>query len=272
MNNPHAIQIHCDGAMDYDPQQTGGGGYEITFPDSIDAEPIQYFYRSDGRGIHRLEMISIIHAMEGLLEYAKANPDIVRQASGVEIYTDRHSVTDGELINPYKIQGWRKNKWKNYEGKDIKDADLLDKIDKTRLKLAKAVGGQVSVDFKRRKENKVADKLSKVGKKSRNYNKKEYRAKNRRVIRRLYDGEEVIYSDVKAGDIAEMRVYAWELLKKEFEVCFEACSGEHEGKIIKTTVSPELKASLHRGHVYLIEIDDVFNHHVSINLLEEVET
>lgn len=268
MANPYAIQIHCDGAMNYDSIQTGGNGFIIEFPDSFELEPITGSMRNDDQGIHRLEMISIIEAMERLLMFAKQNPKQIREAAAVEIYTDRLKVTDGELSNPYKIRDWRKNGWKNYEGKEIKDKDLLDKIDKTRIKVGKTVGGSVSINFKPRKQNKIADKLSKSGKKSSHRGLKIFETKNRRVIRRLYDGPEVDYSKIDSDSIFEARVYAWEPVGERFEVCFEACSGDFEGRVIKAYVDARLKSQLHRGHFYLINIDLIFRHHIEIILLE----
>ncbi|MFC1802261.1 RNase H family protein [Patescibacteria group bacterium] len=267
MNNPNAIQIHCDGAMDYDSRQTGGNGFIIEFPDSFKIDPIVGSIRNDNQGIHRLELISLVEAMESLLIFARQNSTLIRDAGGVEIYTDRFSATDELLTNPYKIKSWRKNGWKNHEEKEIKDRDILDKIDKTRIKLSKAVGGYVEISHKRRKENKTADKLSKKGKKSLNRGVKIFEPKKRRFIKRLYEGSEVNYSAVNSGLEFEVRVYAWEPVGKRFEVCFEVCSGDFEGCIIKAYISEDFKLKLHRGHFYLIRIDSVFNHHVEIELL-----
>ena len=268
MSNPQAIQVHCDGAMDYDTNQTGGNGFEIAFPDVFELEPVTKSIRNDGQGIHRLEMISIIESMEELLSILKENPELARGSAGVEIYTDRFSVTDGELIGPYRIRDWRKNKWRTHEGKPVKNSDLLDRIDKTRLKLSKAVGGLVTVTFKRRTQNKVADKLARAGKLTATRGKRLIEKNKRRVIKRIYDGDEVDYSRVSSDAIIEVRVYAWMPVNNDYEICFESCSGDFEGHIIKTYVTQELKDQLQRGHFYMINIAEVFKHHIRIELLE----
>ncbi|MCK5027038.1 MAG: hypothetical protein KAS07_01325 [Candidatus Pacebacteria bacterium] len=270
MASPHAIQVHCDGAMDYDTKQTGGNGFTIDFPDSLDKEPIHKSIRNDKQGIHRLEMISIIEAMEELLAVSKQEPALLRQAAGIEIYTDRIKVTDEELANPYAIRNWRKNGWKNHEDKAIKDSDLLDKIDKTRLKLTKIVSGPVTIGYKRRKHNRVADKLAKVGKTTTNRGKKIYKEKQRRVIRRKYDGAEINYPKVSAKTTFSVRVYAWEPVSNQFEVCFEICSGNFKKNIIKTIVKSSEKKILHRGHCYIIKISRVFKHHVQMTVQKEI--
>lgn len=269
MANHQSIQIHCDGAMDYNTKQTGGNGFEISFPDFIDLEIVTKSLRNDGQGIHRLEMISILESMEELLAILKVNPSLSRQVAGVEIYTDRFSVTDSELINAYRIRGWRRQKWNTHEGKPVKNADLLDKIDKTRLKLAKEVGGSVSVTYKRRKQNKVADKLAKAGKKTTTRGRRLLEKNRRQVTKRIYEGDEVDYSSVKPELIIEVRVYAWELVGKKFEICFEVCAGDFEGGIIKAYVTPEQKSHLHRSHFYIIKIVGVFTHHIEIEIEQE---
>jgi ribonuclease HI len=269
MANPQSIQIHCDGAMDYDPNQTGGNGFHIDFPDFFEIEPIHRSLRNDGQGIHRLEMISIVEAMEEIIAFLNKNPVLARQAAGVEMYTDRFSVTDGELINPYRIKEWRKAGWKNHEGKPIKNADLLEKIDKTRIKVIKAVGGSVTVSYKRRKYNKVADKLAKAGKISVTRGRRIIAMSNRRVIKRLYDGEEIEYQKISKDLRLKVRVYAWQPVGDEYEICFEICSGEFEGQIIKTSVLPAEKQGLQRGHFYLVNVDSVLKHHVKITVIEE---
>jgi ribonuclease HI len=120
MHNPYAIQVHCDGAMSYDKNQTGGNGFYIEFPESIDKESISVSIRNDKQGIHRLEMISILESIEKLLSIERNQPGILRKASSVEIYTDRYSVTDEKFLNPYRIKEWRNKRWKNHEGADIK--------------------------------------------------------------------------------------------------------------------------------------------------------
>jgi ribonuclease HI len=264
VRNPYAIIIHCDGAMDYDARQTGGNGFIIEFPDSFALEPISESLRNDEQGIHRLEMISILMAMEELLSFGKKNSEVLRRAAGVSIYTDRVSVTDGELLNPWKIQGYRSNRWKTHEGKPVKDKDLLDKIDKTRKKLLKEVGGAVEIKYKRRAKNKIADKLSKAGKKSGTISKRIIAKKNKNVARRKFSGSEIDYSLIQEGETLVVRVYAWEPVQGEFEVSVEIADGKHKGETMKIYVSSTSKMDIHRHHYYEIKIKSVYTHHVHI--------
>lgn len=269
MSNPYAIQVHCDGAMNYDRHQTGGNGYHIEFPESIDKEPIFKSIRNDQQGIHRLEIISILEAITELILLDKKEPGILRKAGSVEIYTDRYSVTDTTTLNAYRIKGWRKNKWNNYEGAAIKNSKLIDELDKARTKLRNLVGGYVAISYRKEKLNKIADKLSKQGKTTTNRGRKIVEKKKRNVIKRIFDGDEITYTDLSSGKRLNVRVYAWEVIKTEVEVCFEITSREFRGMIIKSRVSHAQKANLHRGHMYSIKIADVCRHHVTINSYKE---
>lgn len=270
MANPQAIQVHCDGAMDYDTRQTGGNGYVIEFPDFIEQEPITGAVRSDGQGIHRLEMISIVEAMETLLAFGKRNPDTLRKAAAVEIYTDRLSVTDGELINPYRLQFYRKNGWRTHEGKAVKDKDLLDRIDKTRIKLGQAVGGPVTISYERRKQNKVADKLSKEGKREGVRGRAIIKKKRRQVTKRLFEGPEVPYDSLVEGSRWSVRLYAWEVVGDQCEVCFEVFDGEYQGRVVKAYVDLATKHDLHRDHCYTFDLAKVQKHNILIENIQEV--
>jgi ribonuclease HI len=267
MNNPHAIQVHCDGAMNYDSLQTGGIGFVIDFPDSLDLEPITKSFRSDNQGIHRLEYIAAIEAMTFLYSYLKDNKHFWNYSSGIEIYTDRFSIVG--LVDPYKIQDWRRGKWKNHEGVPIKDADLLDKIDKLRKKISSIGVGGVSISFKKRKENKQADKLAKKGKKILNRGSNDIEIKDRRVTRRKYNGPEVDYTKLQIGLHLNVRVYAWHTINDQVELSFEICSGKFLGFVLKSYITIDQKLFFHRTYSYKIEIEKVLKHQVKIILIEE---
>lgn len=267
MSNPHAIVVHCDGAMDYDRTQTGGNGFHIDFPELIDHVEVSRSIRNDGQGIHRLEIISVIEAMKELLSLEKKDKVHLRNASGVEIYTDRLSVV--EMQDPYKLQAYRSNGWKNHELKPIKDKDLWDELDKTRRKLASQVGGRVEINYKREKQNKVADKLSKLGKKSIQSRRVKRKVKN--VAPRIFDGPDIDYSLLSQGDVLDVHVYAWEPVQKEVEISSEVLNGEHTGKILTLYVDYDQKSLLHRRHKYQIVIDKVLKHHIRIHSSKEIQ-
>ncbi len=264
MNNPNVIHIRTDGAMDLDTQQTGGTGFVINFPELYEIPDIQESFRRDKQGIHRLEMIAILEGIEALTKWVKNQGKNSIDCSRVVIHTDRHSLIDNELLNPWKIAGWRKNKWKNHEGKPIKDKDLLDSIDKARKKLSAKIRKRVEIVYVRRKFNKQADKLSKQGKKGEVRSRKIISEKYSKISKRLYDGDEISYKELKAGDPLEVRVYKKDSVQKDYEVSGEISDGDLFGKKIKIYVSILQELELHRHHFYKIVIQDVYKYHVRI--------
>ena len=268
MKNPHAICIHCDGAMDYNIKHTGGNGFIIEFPDSFNIDPILKSIGNEGHQIHQLEIISILESMEELLFFYKRNPSTPHCSSGVLVYTDRFSVPD--LLNPFRIREYRRNKWKNHEGKAIIDKDLIDKVDKMRNKLSQVVGGRVEINYEREKNNKIADKLSKAGKKTLIKSKRFILKKNKRVNKRKYDDIEINYGVLKVGDELSIRIYAWEMIEEQYELSVEICDGDFLGKTIKVYIDQEMKNKLHLSYCYLVAVKKIYKHHIVIKLLKEV--
>ena len=262
--NPYAVHIHTDGASDYDRIQTGGIGFVIEFPDTLNLEPIKKYFNVNEQGIQRLEMICIIHAMDKLLNFCKANPSVARQVSGgVIIHTDRFNITDTELNNPYRVDSYRKNGWRNYENKPIKNSELLDQIDKKRKKLSFLFSGRVEINYEREKKNKTADKLSKLGKASQLQTKKVAKKQLIKRGKRLFNGSEVNYHSVSIGDMV-VHVYLKNPVDSQFEMSCDICDGELKGHKIKIYVDCAMEKQMHRRHCYEVKITKVCQHHILI--------
>lgn len=252
--------------MEYDSRQTGGTGYLIEFPYSMGDLPcISDSFRRDGQGIHRLELIAILEAMDALLAYWKREGVDLTQASAVVIHTDRHSITDGGLYNPWQVARWRRSNWKKQDGNSVKHADLLDQIDKRRKKLAKAVNGRVEVVFVREKKNKQADKLSKKGKAEGTQGRKIIQTHQAKVAQRRFDGPEVKYKTLCSGDELDVRVYRKDPVSDDqWEVSAEICAGAREGFVVKFHVDSAQEQELHRQHRYRVMVEEVLKHNVRI--------
>jgi len=262
--NPYALYVYCDGAMNYDSENTGGVGYEIVFPDFIDLENIQESHgRYEGGTIERLELEGLIQGMEAVERLYKNESEKLRDISAIILITDRYRLNDQEGTNAYKIREWRKNKWCNYEGKPIKNHDLLDKLDKKRKKLSDIAFKKVSIEFKPRRQNKAADKLAKKGKKQSIVNET-IAVKGLKIGKRKYDGAEVIYKTLKAKDEIHIHVFKKTPVKDQWEVSVEICKGEIIGRKLKIYSDNELSAKLKRRNEYIIRLKEVFNHHVTI--------
>jgi ribonuclease HI len=270
MDNPYAIHIRCDGSMDYDSKQTGGYGFVIEFPDFVDHPPVEKFTKADGQGIHRLEMMAVLAGMNELLRFRATNGNLLRDVSGVTVHSDRLSISDDEMNNPYRIQEYRKRKWKTHEGNPVKHSDLLDAIDKTRKKLSAVFSGRIEIRYTREKKNKVADKLSRVGKRDGLESKTARRGMRPKVGKRKLTGAEIKYNLMSVGDILDVHIYYKNPVQDKYELHAEIMDGRYTGRTLRIFLTVSQEMNLHRWHFYRMEITEVTTYAVRMACLEEI--
>lgn len=270
--NPYAIYVFCDGAMNYDSRNTGGVGYEIVFPDSVDLENIRESLGRFERGnIERIELEGLIQGMEAILDlYARERQNITG-VNTITFITDRFRLNDNEGTNPYRIKEWRKNKWCNHEGKAIKNHDLLDILDKKRKKISEVSFCRVTIEYRPRKQNKIADKLAKAGK-NQPLAKEEIAIKGTKVGKRKHDGAEVLYKTLIEKDEIHINVFLKTPVGDQWEISTEILEGQLLGKKLKIYTDNKLAAKLQRGNEYKIKLKKIFSHHVIIyRTLEKIK-
>ena len=270
MDSPHAIHIRCDGAMDYDSKQTGGIGYSVEFPDSTNLAPLQGSIRVDGEGIHRLELMAVLTGINKLIEFHKYNRAALRNASGVTIHSDRLSVSDGEMNNPYRVRAWKKQGWKTNDGKPIKHDDMLDAILKARTKLSKLVSGRIEIVYTREKQNKVADKLSKLGKLTSNRSKSLPKRSLIKVGKRKFAGGEIKYASLTVGSKLKLHIYYKDPVQDEFEIRAEITEGGNVGKWIRFYTGSAHESVFHRHHTYRVKVQEVYARFIRVTDVKEV--
>ena len=262
--NPYALYVKCDGAMYYDSKNTGGIGLNIEFPDFVDLENIrESLGRYEGANIERLELEALISGMEYVINLYKKESEKLSRINTIIFITDRFRLNDKEGTNPYKIQEWRKNKWCNHEGKAIKNHDLLDKLDKKRKKLSVIALSKIYVEFKPRRQNKVADKLAKAGKQIAILDDS-IAVKGLKVGKRKYDGSEIIYNSLNDKEDIHIHVFLKTPVNNQWEISAEICNGTNFGKKLKIYSDDKLAAKLQRRHEYEVRIKKVFSHHIII--------
>jgi ribonuclease HI len=264
MTNPYAIYVNCDGAMDYDSKNTGGIGFMINFPDSMPLEPITI---SIGRyfagNIEIYELEALIQAMRKTLEVFEENFQLLKSIKQIIFITDRYGLREDDKTSAYKIREWRSNKWKNHEGKPIKKHKLLDELDKTRKKLSDKTYARISIEYRPRKQNKIADKLAKAGKKDGLIIDK-LAKKSQKIGRRKYDGSEIQYSKLKEKDKLQVNVFRKDPVQDEWEIWVEVTKDERMGNKLKIYADDILAKNLQRGNEYIIRIKSVYSHHIKI--------
>jgi ribonuclease HI len=264
VKNPHALYINCDGAMDYDKGNSGGIGFIITFPDNVPLEEISISKgKYSGGNIERIEFEALIQAMNHVIELFDTYPSELKNIRQIIFITDRFALSDKERTNPFKIKQWRHDKWKNHEGKPIKNHEFLDKLDKVRTKLSAKTYARVNIEYRPRKQNKIADKLAKAGKKE-GLIDTSLSKKGEKIGRRLFDGGEIKYIKLKSRQELEINVFRKDPVQEKWEVWCELCGGDNMGEKLKIYVDDKLAAKLKRGNKYIVKIKTVYRYHIDI--------
>ncbi len=254
MYNPYALYINCDGAMDYDSRSSGGIGYVITFPDNIDMEQILISKGTYvGGNPETMEMEALIQGIKETISLFQQHSAILKSISQIIFISDRYNLQDSERTSPFRIARLRRNKWKTYEGKPIKNHKLLDELDKERQKLGHVSKARINIEFRPRKKNKIADKLSKKGKANNLINQKLWK-KGEKIGRRRFDGPEVNYRNFKSGVKIHISVFRKDPVQDEWEVWGEICNGPEHSKKVKIYAENELASNLSRGNEYIVTI------------------
>lgn len=263
-NDPRALYIYCDGAMDYVKDNPGGIGYIITFPDNIQLEPIPVYSGTyTGGNIERLEIEALIEAMKGVHDLYDRLHDELSAINRIIFITDRFGLREDEKTSVYKIAEWRRNKWKNHEGKPIKNHHLLDELDKTRAKLCKKARSRVHIEYRPRKKNKQADKLAKAGKTG-GPSIEKLKKKGEKIGKRKFDGAELSYSSIRKDNQFHVNVFRKDPVQNEWEVWVEICDGEFRGRKLKIYTDDILAKKLKRGNQFIVKVKTVYKHHIAI--------
>ena len=259
-----AVYIRCDAGMDYKPKNPGGLGVVIEYPDFVDLETVEFdFGKCTGANIERLELEAIIRGMDECIKIFADESEKLKSVKRIIVVTDRFGLKDEEKTSPYRIRDWRKNKWKNFEGKSIKNQDLLDKLDKMRKKLAATTYCTVDIEYKPRKFNKEANRLSQLGKKKLQIDDS-IEIKGTKQGKRKYDGDEIKYSLLKEKEEYIIHIFKKDPVSDQWEIHAEFCEGIYVGKKLKIYTDDKLERKLPRNNYYRVRVKKVFRHHITI--------
>jgi ribonuclease HI len=259
-----AIYIHCDGSMLPDSKSSGGIGYVIKFPEEFEIEDITDFEGIyEDSNIERLEIQGLIKGIQGLVDWQKINSIDFSSVSRIIVITDRFDLQDENRTSIFKIKEWRRNGGKNFEGKEIKNWDLLNKLDKTRTKLGKLTWKSVRIEYRKRKFNKEADKLSKKGRKEGVPNR-EIAIEGHKIGRRKFDGAEIIYNLFTPKESIRIHIFRKRPIKEQWEINAEICSDKRKGEKLKIITDYLLQEKLQRGNIFDVRIKKVYSHHLEI--------
>jgi len=245
-------------------KSSGGIGYIIKFPDEFELDDFSDFEGTfEHANIERLEILALIKGMEGFIKWISKNHINLTPVTKIILITDRFDLQDGNRTSPFKISEWRKHAGKNYEGKEILNWDLLNKLDKTRTKLKKLTWKSIRIEYKKRKFNREADKLSKKARQI-GIPKKEIDIVGHKIGRRKFDGQEVSYKNLMPNETINIHVFRKRPIKEQWEIHAEIISGNAIGRRIKIITDHILQEKLQRGNLFFVRIKTVYTFHVEI--------
>jgi len=201
--------------------------------------------------------------MNALLRLYKIYPDKFKNLRNIIVTTDRSGLDDDNKTSIYKIKEWKKMGWHSHEGKAIKNSYLLDDIDKARRKIRNKTHCFVRIKYRPEKYNKIADRLSKAGKR-RLQRKDNIAVWGIKIGKRIYEGGEVNYETLKEKEKYNIRIFKKEPVRDQWEISVEVCEGRFLGNKFKIYSDSAMQKKMHRWHYYFIMIKKVFTHHVTI--------
>lgn len=136
-------------------------------------------------------------------------------------------------------------------------------MDKTRTKLGNEARKPVRIEYRKRKYNKEADKLSKKGR-NEGIASRKISIEGHKIGRRKFDGREINYKLFSSKEKIRIHIFRKRLLKDQWEINAEICSEKKQGDKLKIITDYELQEKLQRGNEYEITIKKVYSYHFEI--------
>jgi ribonuclease HI len=250
--------------MDYSKNNPGGVGIYIKFPDHVKleniAESLGVYHNAN---IERMELEALTQAMIRVQKLFSDHPEILSLINQIIFITDRFGLSDTERLNPFLINQWRSNRWHTYEGKPVKNHELLDRLDKLRKKIQSECQAKVRIEYRPRKKNKEADKLAKTGKKEGLVNYSLAKT-SEKIGKRKFNGGEVPYRTFKVGATIHIHIFRKDPVQDKWEVWAELCEGTHQGMKLKIYVDDQIAEQLKRLNEFEVTISRVCRYYIEI--------
>ena len=98
-------------------------------------------------------------------------------------------------------------------------------MDKTRTKLGNEARKPVRIEYRPRKLNKEADKLSKKGR-NEGISSRKISIEGHKIGRRKFDGREINYKLFSPNERIRVHIFRKRLLKDQWEICSEKRNGD----------------------------------------------
>ena len=262
--DPRALQIHTDGSAFRNPGHMSGCAAIARYPEHLNREDEELFALGYPKSTNqRMELLACVKA----LDWVRANGPW----SGVTcvlIVTDSKYVND----NARRAAFWKRNGWRNSDGKPIFNEDLWDDLLKAWAKAGIRIQF-VRVPGKKTEIEKRVDKLAKAAANQGGPNlDRGYRPGA--FCRSMVKGGAAAQPYPARGEMATIRPYAKKpvLRKGEERISFNIFDEEtrdyHSKFYAYTTLT--LAYELHRAHGWKVQFNSEPKHPQIVAIIEEV--
>jgi ribonuclease HI len=244
--DPRAVQISVDGScLAHEGRKSGYAGYVLQPDEEVAVEIV--FQGVEENTINRMELAAVIAA----LEWTTSNRHSLR-AQRVQIFTDSQYVID----NIPRAGYWARQRWRNADGKPIKNWDLWKKFLTARYKTP------IRTDFEKvsGKSTPLLRQVDKAAKTAaRMAGKKDTGLIVGKLGRALTKGPTTIFPSAGGQELL-IRPFGSKVASKDgeneirFEV-FDSSLNEYVGKHF-AFATPEVGAQLHRQRGFRVQMND----------------
>lgn len=210
MNEPHALKLYVDGSAYRNPGHEGGYSVFAEYPDSFNVESHEVCSGAYGETTNnRMELKACIEAFK----FARREVERIR-INHILVITD----SDYVYSNQQRASYWKKDKWKNREGRPVGNSDLWNEFLSARQK----VSATLEVRWHKGKESEILNNVDKGAKKAaKGIKKTDFGFNKGKVARTKVKGGGIAMFPAK-GQKEVIRIFKYEnKADNEWKVCFE---------------------------------------------------
>lgn len=256
--DPYAIKIYVDGSAVKNPGGAGGIAAWIEFPLDWDA-PDELLFEEGFQSTtnNRMELVACIRAFKYVCQQGY---DV--RVQRVQIITDSRYVHD----NFFVAELWRKNGWRNADGRPVENRDLWKEL----LSIRGKVRVRTEVNWKLGKKSAILKAVDKSAKAATALPWTVDRGfKPGQIGRSKGSSKRAASMFAAKGQEAVIRIYRTRLVgRHDHKFYFEVCD-EVTGDVLEKAAafaSADVALELHRQHTYRV----LFNANVKYPIIERV--
>ena len=258
--DPNALKIYVDGSALKNPGGPGGIAGIAEFPENLNRDNEVIFEEGYIETTNnRMELRACIRAFEYARQFALRCQRII-------VISDSQYLSDNHRRAPY----WKKNGWKNADGKPVENADLWNEL----LLLRPKVRTSTEIQWVKGKSAPILKEVDRRAKAAANQPTNVDRGfRGGKVARSKTPGRSASTLFAACGQELVINVYRKKLVgKTEDKIYFDLFSeikGEFTAKHHAFTTA-EIAHELHRSHRYRVRFNDSPKHPIIESVLEEL--